>query len=338
MRTSLLLLLVLTTVATAADWASWRGPEQTGVSRETGLPDKLSLKKDDPNFVFAVPHSGQSSPVVLNGKVYVVGRCGEVATQQEVIQAFDAKTGKLAWEDKVNVWHTDIVADRLGFTNPVADPETGNVYVHTTAGELIGYTGDGKRLWSRSLTEEFGRVSGYGGRVVSPIVDEDKVIVSMPNASWGGLTVGTTRLVAFDKKTGDVIWWGSGGYRVHNTYYATPVVAVIGGQRLVLTGGGDGCLHAFKVRTGEKVWSHSFVDNHEAVNCSAVVKGDKIWVGHGEENAGNTQGRLVCIDGAKVKDGKPTELWRFDGVKVKFASPVLHDGLLYVCDVGGKIY
>ena len=43
--------------------------------------------------------------------------------------------------------------------------------------------------WSRSLTEEFGRVSGYGGRVVTPIVDEDKVIVSMPNASWGELTM-----------------------------------------------------------------------------------------------------------------------------------------------------
>jgi len=137
MRTSLLTLLVLTSISAAADWASWRGLEQTGVSRETGLPDKFSLKKGDPNLVFAVPHSGQSSPVVLNGKVYVVGRTGDKETMQEVIQAYDAKTGALAWEDKVNVWHTDIVFDRLGFTNPVGDPETGNVYVHTTAGEVI---------------------------------------------------------------------------------------------------------------------------------------------------------------------------------------------------------
>ncbi|MGL4555631.1 MAG: PQQ-binding-like beta-propeller repeat protein [Gemmataceae bacterium] len=334
----LTLLLFSAATASAADWASWRGPEQTGVSRETGLPEKWSLKKGDPAFVFGVEHSGLSSPVVLGGKVYVVGRCGDKETQQEVIQAFDAKTGKLAWEDKINVWHTDIVDDRLGFTNVVGDPETGNVYAHTTAGELIGYTADGKRLWSRSLTEEFGRVSGYGGRVVSPIVDEDKVIVGMPNASWGELTVGNTRLVAFDKKTGQIVWWASGNHRVTNTYYSTPVVAVVGGQRLVFTGGGDGCLHAFKVRTGEKVWSHEFVDNHEAVNCTPVIKGDKIWVGHGEENAANNQGRVVCIDGAKVKDGKPTELWRYDGVKVKFASPVLHEGLLYVCDEAGKLF
>ena len=25
-------------------WLSWRGPEQTGVSRETGLPDKVSAE------------------------------------------------------------------------------------------------------------------------------------------------------------------------------------------------------------------------------------------------------------------------------------------------------
>lgn len=337
-KTLFTLLLLSVATACAADWASWRGPEQTGVSRETGLPDKWSLKKGDPNLVFAVPHSGLSSPVVLNGKVYVVGRCGEKETQQEVIQAFDAKTGALAWEDKVNVWHTDIVDDRLGFTNVAGDPETGNVYAHTTSGELIGYTAEGKRLWTRSLTEEFGRVSGYGGRVVSPMVDEDKVIVGMPNASWGELSVGNTRLVALDKKTGQIIWWASGGYAVKNTYHSTPVVAVVGGQRLIFTGGGDGCIHAFKVRTGEKVWTHKFVDNGEAVNASPVVKGDKIWIGHGEENAGSTQGRVVCIDGAAVTNGKPKELWRYDGVKVKFASPVLHEGLLYVCDEAGKMY
>ncbi|MBY0232378.1 MAG: PQQ-like beta-propeller repeat protein [Gemmataceae bacterium] len=325
----------------AASWTSWRGPEGTGVSRETGLPSKAVLKKGGENFVFAVPHSGLSSPVVLKGKVFVVGRVGEKETQQEVVQAFDAATGALAWEDKRNVWHTDIVDDRLGFTSVAADAETGNVYAHTTAGELVAYEGaTGKIAWKRSLTEEFGRVSGYGGRVVSPMIDEDKVIVGMPNASWGEHTIGNTRLVAFDKKTGKVVWWASGNHAVKNTYHSMPVAAVIGGRRLILSGGGDGCLHAFLARTGERVWSHEFVDNHEAVNASPVVQGDKIWIGHGEENkgAGATQGRVVCIDGATVKDKKPKELWRVDGIKAKFATPCLHDGLLYVPDEAGKLY
>ncbi len=337
-----ILLLTLSVLAVgaafAADWSSWRGPENTGVSREKGLPDKAVLKKGGANFVFAVPHSGLSTPVILNGMAYVVGRDGDKETQQEVVQAFDALTGALKWEDKVNVWHTAIVDDRLGFTSVAADKETGNVYAHLTSGELKAYTKDGKVLWMRSLTEEFGRVSGYGGRITTPVIDEDKVIVNMPNGSWGEHTVGNTRLVAFDQKDGKVIWWASGGYRIYNTYHSAPTVAVIGGQRLILAGGGDGCIHAWNVRTGQKVWSHPFVDNHEAVNLSPVVQGDKIWIGHGEENKGSTQGRVICIDGASVKDGKVKELWRHDGVIARFATPTLHDGLLYVPDMAGNLH
>ena len=31
----------------AEDWANWRGPEQNGISRETGLLDSWSFKEGD---------------------------------------------------------------------------------------------------------------------------------------------------------------------------------------------------------------------------------------------------------------------------------------------------
>ena len=268
-----------------------------------------------------------------------MSKTGHGETVQDRVVACDADTGALKWEHKFNVWLTDIVEDRLGWGHMVGDPETGNVYAHLTSGMFVCFSKTGKILWEHSLTEEYARLSGYGGRVTSAIVDEDKVIISLINGSWGEQTVGNTRMVAFDKKTGAVIWWGSGGYRVKDTYYSTPVVAVIGGQRLILTGGGDGCIHAFKVRTGEKVWSYKFEDGGGAINCSPVVLGDKIWIGHGEENVGNgTQGRIICLDGGAVKEGKPKLLWQYDGVKAKFAAPILHEGLLYVCDAAARLY
>src|SRR5262249_1489726 len=40
-----------------------------------------------------------------------------------------------------------------------------------------------------------------------------------------------------------------------------------------------------------------------------------------------------------VKDGKPRLVWKVDGIKVKFASPVIHQGRLYVCtDVPATMY
>jgi outer membrane protein assembly factor BamB len=344
MRHLLVLLVAVAWTANASaarNWSFWRGPEQNGVSRERDLPEKWSLspKVKDNNLIFASPYGSITTPIVQDGQVYLIGKTGEGATLQECVRAFDADTGALKWEHKFNVWHTDIVEDRLGWTHMVGDPETGNVYAHLTAGLFLCFSREGKVRWQHSLTEEYARLTGYGGRVTSPIVDEDKVIVSMINGPWGELTVGNTRMVAFDKKTGAVIWWGSGGYRVKDTYYSTPVVAVINGRRLILTGGGDGCIHAFLVRTGEKVWSYVFEDGGGAINCSPVVKGNKVWIGHGEENVGNgTQGRVICLDAGNVTDGHPKLVWKYDGIKVKFASPILHEGLLYVCDDAGKMY
>ena len=347
MRHTLLVLLVLSFAATTApaaprNWSFWRGPEQNGVSRERDLPEKFSLAKGkEENVVFAVPHGSITTPIVQDNQVYIINKVGQGIALQERVMALDADTGEVVWEHKFNGWHTDVVEDRLGFTHLVGDPETGNVYAHTTAGEFVAFDKKGTILWRHSLTEEFGRVSGYGGRISSPIVDEDKVIIGMLNGSWGEQTVGQTRLVAFQKKTGKIVWWASGNYRVKNTYSSTPAVAVIKGQRLILTGGGDGCIHAFKVRTGEKVWSYKLADNDEAVNVSPVVKGDLVYIGHGEENSNDgTQGRVVCLDASQIVDGAPKLEWKVSGIKAKFAAPILdaENDLLYIPDAAANLF
>src|SRR3974377_1107082 len=50
-------------------WLSWRGPEQTGVSRETGLPDRVSAQET----LWRADFPGQSAPVIANGKLYAMG-------------------------------------------------------------------------------------------------------------------------------------------------------------------------------------------------------------------------------------------------------------------------
>jgi len=188
MKHLFLVLLIFFTAATAApshDWSFWRGPEQTGVSRERDLPVlpakvEFDAKELPKGVLFASPYGSLGSPIVLDGQVYLLGKSGHGPTQQETVMAFDADTGKLVWEHKYNVWHTDVVEDRLSFTNLVGDAETGYVYAHMTSGEFLCFDKKGKLIWRRSLTEEFGRVSGYGGRITSPIVDEDKVILSWP--------------------------------------------------------------------------------------------------------------------------------------------------------------
>jgi outer membrane protein assembly factor BamB len=322
----------------AGDWTHWRGPQQNGYSAEKDLPARFS--PDGQNVIWKAPYGGRSTPIVLNGRVYIINDAKDPKdplTEQERVMCFDANTGKKLWEHRFNVFLTDIVSDRVGWANMCGDPETGNVYAHGVEGLLFCFDKEGKIVWSHSMTEEYGRISGYGGRVVSPIIDGDLLILGMVNASWGEQARGGNRFVAMDKKTGAIRWWADTGHRPRDTYYSTPIVAVINGQRLLISGGADGGVHAFQVHTGKHVWSYLF--GTAAVNCSPVVDGNFVYVGHGEENPEGTQlGRVVCLDASQIKDGQAKLVWKRDGLKIKYASPIIHDGRLYVADELARLY
>lgn len=329
---ALLCAATVTAVAPAADWYRWRGPTDNGVSPERNLPAKNDA-------LWKADYGCRSTPIVMNGKVYINNSVGEGQNVQERVMCLDADTGKKVWEHHFGVWLTDIVVARVGWTNLVGDPETGNVISHGTQGLLTAFDGkSGKVLWERSLGEEFGRVSGYGGRLSSPIVEGKLVIVGMACANWGEYARGGVRFAAFDKKTGQLVWWGSTGYRVRNTFQSIPTVATINGQRLMIVGSGDGGVHAFKVHTGEKVWTYLIASG--AVNGDPIVAGNFVYAAHGGFNpgAGGRQGRIVCLDASKVADGKPTEVWKLDGLRIKFSSPVLSGGLLYFNDEGATLH
>src|SRR5438067_5776598 len=157
-------LFALCTPADAADWIHWRGPEQNGFSREKNLPGEFDPAAGAKgNVIWKQPFGGRSAPLVMAGKIYIIQGTGEGVREGEQVVCLDEKSGKKLWEYKVKVFHADIVSSRLGWTTLTADPEAKYVYAHTTGGHLLCLDEAGKLVWSRQLTEEFGRVTGYGG-------------------------------------------------------------------------------------------------------------------------------------------------------------------------------
>ena len=356
-RLALLIALIAVTPAPAADWIHWRGPEQTGQSKETGLPDTFDLATvGKNNLLWKQPFGGRSAPLVMAGKIYVInGADTAKATEVERIMCLDANTGAKVWETPFSVFLTDITSSRLGWTSLTADPAAGTIFAQTTAGFLVSLDAKtGKVLWSRQLTEEFGRVTGYGGRIASPIFDSGLVIVGLVNGSWGDQARGANRFLAVDAKTGEVVWWSSPSEELKlafkGTYYSNPVIAVIGGQRLFISGAADGAVHALKVRTGERVWSHVF--GAKVINPSPVVSPDgKVYVAHGEENPqGAPIGRVVCLDATQIAAKKPKVVWdtfrrayKENGnqplsKRFGLASPALADGMLFMPDDGAEMH
>lgn len=322
--------------AAVGSWPSWRGPEQNGFSRENAVVTSWSL--DGKNLLWKSIYGGRSTPVVMDGRLIAIGPVGSGVASQERVYCLDADTGHVLWEHRFNVFHTDIVVNRVGWTSPVGDPETGNVYVHGTGGEMFCFDSSGNVVWKISMSEQFGRISGYGGRLHTPIVDENRVIVSYLSSSWGSLARPLHRYVALDKHTGDVLWWAAPGGKPLDTTYSTPVVTVIDGVRMLIACNADGNVYGMKARTGERLWT--FRLSKRGLNPSAVVDGRFVYVCHSEENIDNTEmGRVVCIDASKRGDITETgEVWRYAEQTVGYSTPAVANGRLYLVDNSANLH
>src|SRR5579859_6162088 len=193
--------------APAPGWLSWRGPEQTGVSRETGLPNKVSTQ----DALWVADFPGQSAPVLANGKLYAMGYLGQGPDLQEGVACFDAETGRKLWQQLYNDYLSDTIYLRYATASPAIDPETGNVYIQGSQGILAAFSSEGKLLWKHSLMEEFGRLTFPNGRTASPLIDADLVMTRGITANWGSQGPGADRFYAFDKKTGEPVWASSPG-------------------------------------------------------------------------------------------------------------------------------
>jgi len=331
-----------------AEWAHWRGPLMNGVSTEKNLPATWS--PDGENLLWKNKVGGMSTPIVMNDRIYVMGRANEVPfggepgkpetlivgpKTQETVVCIDANTGKTLWQHAENVTQSDAPFHRLGWSSVTGDPATGRVYAMFVMCQFVCLDGaTGKAIWSRQLTEDQGFISTFGGRTPSPVVDGDQVFIGGVSFGWGDQARGQHRIFAFDKATGKLNWSSATGGPPVDTSMTTPVPATVNGQRLIITVAGDGGVHAFKANTGEKVWS--FQASKRGLNTTPIVDGTRLYVAHSEENLDSpVMGRLVALD---ISGKTPKELWRIEGLEAGFASGTLVDGRIYWPDNKGTIH
>lgn len=315
------------------DWPELRGPNRDGTSAETSLIDKWALNGE--NFLWRAPYGGRSTPITMGNRVYVQNPSGRGAALQERVMCLDADTGKVIWEYGFNVFQSDVPPHRVGWASPAADSETGNIYALGVGASLVALNRDGKLVWQRSIGEEFGAFTTHGGRTMSPVIDGDLVIVSAAVSTWGAHANRAHRLIALDKRTGDIAYVANPGGRPYDTAYASPVIATINGLRLLICGLGDGAIHAIKPQTGEKVWS--LVAAKRAINTGAAVKGDTVIVSHGDENLDtNEMGMIAAIDGSQTGDIKTTK-WALKGIEFPFSPPVIDGPRIYQIDGGSTL-
>ncbi len=322
------------------DWPYWRGPEMNGISREINLPDSWSPEGD--NLIWKNEELGtRSTPIVLNGKLYTLCRHQPgTAEEGEKVVCADASTGKILWENVFNVFLSDVPDTRVGWSSVVGDPQTGDVFALGVCGQYQCLNGEtGKTKWSHSLSEEFGLLTTYGGRTNFPIVFENLAIISGVVIGWGDMAKPAFRILAFDKRNGQCVWFTSTRLFPADTTYSAPVTTIIDGQAQFIIGAGDGAVYGLQPRTGKILWNYDVT--LRGVNATPLVVGKTVFCGHGEENLEDPtkMGAFFAIDASKTGNiTKSGELWRNMEQFVSKGQPLAIDDRVYGIDESAFLF
>ena len=223
---SFLLILAITSPATAEDWPEWRGRGRLGVWTETDILE--SFPAGGLEYTWRTPiRAGYAGPSVADGRVFVTDfQAGEGMTGTERALALDEETGAILWTRE---WPVDYAGLQPTYAiGPRATPtvDGDRVYVLGAKGALLCLAVEtGETRWEKDFVEDYRTRVPTWGMAGAPIVEGDLLI-----AIVGGDD--DALVVAFDKRTGREVWRAVDTGKEPG--YSQPVVFDVGGTRQLI--------------------------------------------------------------------------------------------------------
>lgn len=235
--------------------------------------------------------------------------------EDEMVVRYDLETGRQVWV------HADQTAllTTVGGRGPRATPTivTGLVYALGATGILNCLELEtGRVLWSHNLIEEHGAAVADYGLPSSPLVVDDLVIVQIARVERS--------LVAYHRFDGELVWRAGSG----KGSYSSPVLANLGGIRQILIVNRSSVAgHA--VEDGRLLWEEDWHIGGDKITPPLLMKPDRLLV-----SAGYGAGSRLFHLRAEGDGLRAEQIWRSPRLKSKFASMVLHRGVVYGLDDG----
>lgn len=234
-----LCLVLGSTLIAAADWPRFRGPNGTGIVEDAAL--STSWGSGDVVERVEVPGRGNSSPVIVKGKVYLQSAGDD--GYGRMLLCYDAQTLKPLWTAKVEGQPSRTHAkNSLASGTPAADHQR-VVCLFWDGREIAlhAFDHDGNALWRQPL----GSFASQHGAGHSPILHRDRVFVNLDQD-------GKAELLCFDATQGKKLW--SAKRRAFRASYSTPIIVEESDGVAVVVASTAG-ITAYDPNTGNEFWN-----------------------------------------------------------------------------------
>jgi outer membrane protein assembly factor BamB len=340
------------------DWPQWQGPDRNAVSKEHGLLKEWT--KDGPPIAWKIKGlgGGYSAPSIAAGRIFGMSTRGG----DEVVWALSETDGKTLWTSRIGTAYRG--GGSQGNEGPACSPtvDGDRLYVVGLGGDLACLqVRDGKVVWQKSFTRDFGGRVPMWRYTESPLIDGDMVICTP-----GGQDA---MMVALDKLTGKTIWkskmpngaggssggrpgasgggpgggfggrgggrggrGGPGGFGGSGAAYASAIAIDFDGRRqyVQLTAK---ALIGVAASDGEFLWQYDRPANRMAINCSTPVYHDgKVFAA----SAYGAGGGLVKLSKDAGGGVKAEEVYSTTKMQNHHGGMILVDGCLYGANGGNE--
>ena len=317
-------------VADPKNWAQWRGPHMTGVSRTAKPPIEWSESKNI-KWKVEIPGRGSASPVVWNDRIFLltaipVGVTGPAqheprgalpnrGVHQFKVLALDRKTGKTVWERiaREEEPHEPAHQDNGSWASSSAITDGEHVFAYFESRGLYAYDMQGKLVWQADFGDK--KMRNQFGEGSTPVLHGNTLVVV-----WDHLDQ-PSYVIALDKNTGKELW------RVDHPEmdtWATPLVVEHAGKKQVIVNAMNR-VRSYDLETGTLVWDGPGTTMN--VIPSPVFGNGMVFIMSGFR--GNNLKAIKLADAKGDIAASGAIAWQLDRDTPYVPSPLLYDNILY---------
>jgi outer membrane protein assembly factor BamB len=338
MRFALALLAAASLLSTARlgkaeDWPQWRGAKLDGISSEKNLPTKWSKTE---NVLWRLPLPGQAgaTPVVAGERIFLTSVEGE-----NLILMCVGTDGKEQWRQTVGPGNKAVRDDEGNYASPSPCTDGKHVWTLMGTGDLACYTVDGKEVWKFNVQDRYGRLKIQFGLSSTPVLDRGRLYLQIIHGE-GNPDTREARVVCLDAATGNEIWQverPSDGRAECEHSYASPVIYRDGEREFLLSHGND-YIVAHDLKDGHELWRCGDLNPKGSYNPTLRFVASPVAVpGFIVVPSAKRKG-VLCLKPTgegNITDKTDLSHWRWTEGTPDVPSPLVVDGIVYLCDEGG---